>query len=645
MSLSARRLSFTAHWSVCVAAFVLASVAAAQPRSAPGAFASPEKAYAPARLLLPSTAPAHDIALSAPQTGEPNAITKSDVVRRKNQPLRVGFVRAMPDGMRRIPLESLPWQMLSDGSLVAHLRVTTKTAAGIRVGLALTGASDSIEARFTDGDAERPVFVTDASRLLRRDGFSSPVFEGESALVELHLAPGARPAGEAIISIGHLVVTGDKAKALEDVGTAGACEQDVACTGDPSQALLNAANSVAQTIVTDGGFLITCSGTLLNSIPQTGVAYFLAPRHCYDLDHVRTADQIQAVANTMSLYWFFDATGCRTNTPGPFVQTAGGATLLYDGRDLDILLFRLNAAPPAGAWYSGWDATPVLPGTYAIVLHHPQGDLKKLSVGTTAGYGPFCDEVGCKGSFIEMRYASGSTEMGSSGAPLFTCAGSSNSNCGEYRVRGGLTGGTASCAFPSGIDEYSRLDLAYPYVAQFLDPGASFSSGDNVAVEFYNVDLDHFFITATAGEQNGIANGSAGPGWFRTGHSFNTLPAGAANSQAAQVCRFYGSVVPGPNSHFYTLDPNECQFLKDLQATQPATQPRWNYEGIAFSTFVPSAAFAGECAPGTTPVFRYYNNGYPSKDSNHRFVTDATVAAFMLSQGWSQEGVGFCAPN
>ena len=34
----------------------------------------------------------------------------------------------------------------------------------------------------------------------------------------------------------------------------------------------------------------------------------------------------------------------------------------------------------------------------------------------------------------------------------------------------------------------------------------------------------------------------------------------------------------------------------------------------------------------------------PDKDSNHRFVTSRNADAFMLSQGWSYEGVVMCSP-
>jgi hypothetical protein len=368
------------------------------------------------------------------------------------------------------------------------------------------------------------------------------------------------------------------------------------------------------------------------------VPYLLTAYHCLDSDKTRTPQEVQAIADSMSTYWFFDATACGSAIAGPYVITDGGATLLFLARDLDFIFLRLNAPPPAGAWFSGWDATPVVPGTGAIVLHHPEGDLKKLSRAQSAGNAPFDGA----GSYIEVRYATGSTEEGSSGAALFTCAdGGPVGSCGDWRVRGALTGGNAACTYAAGTDEYSRLDLAFAYIASYLAPGTTLPAGDNVGVEYYNVDLDHYFVTATAFEQHSVETGGAGPGWFRTGETFRTLPAAAANPGAQSVCRFYGSQFPGPNSHFYTLDPAECQFLKDLQAIQPVTQPRWNYEGIAFSSYVP---LGGGCATGTAPVYRYYNNGFPTKDSNHRFVTDPGLSAFMFSQGWIFEGVRMCAP-
>ena len=79
------------------------------------------------------------------------------------------------------------------------------------------------------------------------------------------------------------------------------------------------------------------------------------------------------------------------------------------------------------------------------------------------------------------------------------------------------------------------------------------------------------------------------------------------------MCRFYGSLFPGPNSHFYTADAAECASVR--------SDPGWTFEGIAFHVGVP---INGACPGGTYPVYRSYNNRFARNDSNHRYTTEAT---------------------
>ncbi len=154
-------------------------------------------------------------------------------------------------------------------------------------------------------------------------------------------------------------------------------------------------------------------------------------------------------------------------------------------------------------------------------------------------------------------------------------------------------------------------------------------------VEFYNTNLDHYFITADASEAAAIDGGSAGQGWIRTGNSFKS-------GGSAPVCRFYGSQVPGPNSHFYTLAGAECDGLKQLQAITPATQKRWNFESL---DFISSSSTNGVCPTGTVPVYRAYNNGFArGVDSNHRISSAMAAIQDVVMRGWINEGVVMCAP-
>ncbi len=162
-----------------------------------------------------------------------------------------------------------------------------------------------------------------------------------------------------------------------------------------------------------------------------------------------------------------------------------------------------------------------------------------------------------------------------------------------------------------------------------------------VVTEFYNSALKQYFRTANLTEAAGIDAGAAGLGWTRTGDNFATWQQSGAATATVDVCRFYGSLSPGPNSHFFTASANECAGLRGLQATTPATQKRWNYEGIAFAAQLPSAA--GICAAGSAPIYRAYNKGNERGiDSNHRFSSKKAEYDKMVAQGWAGEGVVMC---
>ncbi|CAH1904062.1 conserved hypothetical protein [Candidatus Nitrotoga sp. HW29] len=187
------------------------------------------------------------------------------------------------------------------------------------------------------------------------------------------------------------------------------------------------------------------------------------------------------------------------------------------------------------------------------------------------------------------------------------------------------------------LDTNSRLlvagqDATSAVLARYILNGASASVP---VVEFYNTNLDHYFITADAGEAAGIDGGSAGPGWVRTGNSFKS-------GGSTPACRFYGSQVPGPNSHFYTLAGTECDGLKQLQTITPVTQKRWNFESLDFISTLPTN---GTCPTGTTPIYRAYNNGFArGVDSNHRLSSSAAAIQEVVIRGWINEGVVMCAP-
>jgi hypothetical protein len=160
-------------------------------------------------------------------------------------------------------------------------------------------------------------------------------------------------------------------------------------------------------------------------------------------------------------------------------------------------------------------------------------------------------------------------------------------------------------------------------------------------VEYYNTALGHFFITAMSSEITALDTG-AFKGWARTGYSFKAIdPNLSTPSGASPVCRFYGLPSAGLDSHFYSASPEECA------AVTAKFVNAWELESSnVFQVYLPNLT-SGACPAGTQPVYRAWNN---RADSNHRYTTDPSVQALMVSRGYVTEGYGnppvvMCAPQ
>jgi lysyl endopeptidase len=553
-----------------------------------------------ASLLLPASAPKFAITLSAPSSEEraqlqARSSAGGPAMSAKRQVRPIGFARALPNGDRALTLAGLPWQALPDGGKAAQIVVNSPGAAAIRLGLTMSASRSGVSIRFA-GPGAQVYGPYAASTIAQERIYWSPVLDGESATMEIYLPPGVAPEtiDLRLAKLSHLVTVGAllaKSEPTSDIGQSQSCEIDIACVATP--AATNQARSVAKLVFTEGGVTFLCTGTLINDSAVSNTPYVYTASHCMDS---------QEAASSLVTYWFFDAISCGSRSVPPYAAVTGGAKLLARSVDWDWALVRLNNAPPANAIFSAWRAEPLVNGTSIAVEHHPAGDLKKISEGTMPRYFDFSDGT----SFTSTRYTMGWTEPGSSGAGLLTLGSS-----GFYELRGGLYAGDGSCSVPTGKDVYSRLDLALPYLSQYLTPGAANPSKTMLVVEYYYAGFDDYFITANAAEIAGLDSG-VHPGWVRTGLTFLAYSdASAAPADAHPVCRFYLLPQFG-DSHFYSADPAECA------ATAVKFAGSWAEESDAlFYIQVPDAS--GSCPANTRPVYRFVNR---VNQIHHRYTAE-----------------------
>jgi len=289
-------------------------------------------------------------------------------------------------------------------------------------------------------------------------------------------------------------------------GSSGSCNNNVNCPVGADWQVEK--RSVA--LILDGGFA-ACTGALVNNTANDGTPYFLTANHCY--------------GNTTTSWVFVfnhETTGCTGNT-GPTNQTVSGCVLRAKNAGSDFCLVELNSIPPASynVQYAGWDASDANTVSSATCIHHPSGDLKKIS---------FEDDPVSQGTWggaqtwNVSQWDDGITEPGSSGSPLFDQ---------NHRIIGQLYGGGSACSgsVENGQgDSYGRFGVAWDAgssaaarLKEWLDPG---NSGvlvlDGYPDGFTPLALDAG-ATAISGLEASTCNASANPIVTLLNQGANTL--------------------------------------------------------------------------------------------------------------------------
>lgn len=333
-------------------------------------------------------------------------------------------------------------------------------------------------------------------------------------------------------------------------------------------------NAVARMIFVSGGLTYVCTGTLLNDGNASGKPYFLSANHCISS---------QTEASSLQTDWFFRSPTCNSGTlQSSSTRKSGGAQLLYASSSTDTSFMLLNDTPPAGAVFAGWDASTVISGTPVTGLHHPSGDLLKISFGTvnkqtacvpTTGREFRCD--GDTGNFYGVTWAQGTTQGGSSGSAIFL----------NGKVVGTLYGGSAVCTNRALSDYYGRFDVAYrTSLEKWLAPTSVLTR--NPVYRFYNTKTAVHFYTASTAERDSLIRTS--PELSYENVAFYIYPTLSSGKDA--VFRFYNAT---SKANFYSGNVAE----RDLVI---ANFPQFQYETISW--YAQSAA-----GNGASPIYRFYN--------------------------------------
>ena len=396
------------------------------------------------------------IVLPPPEQDEMKAMQRAS----EKGPLVVGFHRDTPAGFEGDLAPQLEWIVQPDGTFVSVVSVTSPGADAIRVGLR-TDAVAGIEIRFFSGqsDSRHPPLTAED---FQREGDESamlwsPTVEGDTIGIEIAL-PSEKAKDAFSLRIETVAHTTRPTESLPLAPKLN-CPNvhiDVQCrTEDIHDALQDA---VARIRFEDEGLSYVCSGTLVNDkIDTSSVPYFLIANHC-----VATG----TVASSVEASWFFQRASCGGSALDPrHPATTVGTDLLATSESYDLTLLRFRNTPPGGAALSGWSQIDLDHPADAYGIHHPNGEEKKYSAGTSVGN---FDSDGVINA-IAVTWSEGTTEGGSSGSGLFL-------RNGGYLV-GGLSHGPV-CG-PGITDRYGPFRFFYPQVSRWLDSESPTPSDDD----------------------------------------------------------------------------------------------------------------------------------------------------------------------
>ena len=276
-------------------------------------------------------------------------------------------------------------------------------------------------------------------------GFATGLLYGDEVTLEYYQP--RQVAGQAIISIAYVVQGYRYIELPNDIttrglGDSGNCHVNVNCP--EGRNWQREKNAVARILINGYRY---CTGSLINTTANDNRPLFLTANHCLNgSDAVNNPN-----LDYWSFWWHYEAPGCNNISKDLPKLITSGATVLANNTGSDFALLELQEDPlkKAGVtpYYLGWDRSGNS-GGIGVGIHHPVGDIKKISIVKTL---PCLVSYGTAQCW-RVTWAKGTTEGGSSGSPLL--------NSG-HRVIGQLYGGSASCSNPNGHDNYGCLHVSW----------------------------------------------------------------------------------------------------------------------------------------------------------------------------------------
>ncbi len=338
------------------------------------------------------------------------------------------------------PMTDGLWEEIDDETLLWRLPIASPDAVSLSLGFSRYFMPPGGRLYIYSADESQVIGPYTEDDNKEHGQLWTPIVLSEAVIVELTVPVSKASELELeLTSINHGYRGIDPKLFNETLGDSDWCHRNVACSeGSPWRDQIR---SVALYHITYKNRTYWCTGTLINNASQNDRPYILTSFSCFDGNENRILDDPHRAAESMVVYWNFQANGCDSYS-GSLNQNQTGAIFRAGRWKTDFVLLELDRKPSMAfnVYYAGWERSSSLPSS-SVAIHHPNGDVKKISVENDP-----LSTTELRGEKRNFKYGTyfmindwdvGITAEGSTGCPLFNP---------DKRIIGHFRNGNSTCS-------------------------------------------------------------------------------------------------------------------------------------------------------------------------------------------------------
>ena len=391
------------------------------------------------------------------------------------------------------PSNSGVWDEVGDGGTICRLHLGCRGAVALGIDYSSFHLPAGSDLFIYNPGYEKVAGAFTSSNNTHGHSFSTRPLPGDEIILEYYQPDGSQEKPLIEISGINLIYRGmdiGSERNADNFGGSGPCEVNVNC--QEGEAWKPQAKGVVRILTRVNGQSFWCSGSLVNNTRLDFSPIILTANHCSEGPGTVSSP---TDLDKWIFYFNYEAPSCAKPASEPVIQSMTGASKLASSQNpvvmgSDFYLLRLNDEIPISynPFFNGWRTSDVTSAT-GVGIHHPEGDIKKISTYTQPLTSGTWESPG--GTHWLVKWAQttdgfGVTEAGSSGSPIFDSDGF---------VIGTLTGGDSGCTSTDGTDYYGKVAFSWEsngtvdsmQLKPWLDPmnlGRSTLNGMSRVVQF-----------------------------------------------------------------------------------------------------------------------------------------------------------------